>query len=280
MRNIRRGGEPPWAAAALAPEFGKALLADGTIDPAMLRGAPRDISRTRTELLRVLRWQSDAANAPGTATAASYGLEVAMPFHDKRIIEFGLAIPEGLYVRDGRSRYLACKALADIYPSEFQTRDPYPNDSLDPDFNTMIDSIRPELMTEVKRMADSETLSRYVDFNEVYGRLASGRAATNPTAKRRLVFAVRDIDCAVCRVVHTRQSLGAKPSAIVEAAVDTFGRTAALGLGAPGVGRFDHARCRPAFALCDRGFVQRLKAIAVRAVQFQHDHSDMPDVET
>ncbi len=54
--------------------------------------------------------------------AAARGLDLTRPFHDKRVVEFALAVPEDLYVRNGMNRYLARRALADVYPPEFQSR--------------------------------------------------------------------------------------------------------------------------------------------------------------
>jgi Asparagine synthase len=48
------------------------------------------------------------------------GLELTRPFHDKCVVELALAIPQDLYVKNGRNRYLACAAFKDIYPPEFQ----------------------------------------------------------------------------------------------------------------------------------------------------------------
>ena len=65
--------------------------------------------------------------------AAAHGLDVTRPLMDKRAVEFGLAIPEDLYVKNGRNRVLACRALADVYPAEFQTRS-RDQDLLEPDY--------------------------------------------------------------------------------------------------------------------------------------------------
>jgi asparagine synthase (glutamine-hydrolysing) len=64
-----------------------------------------------------------SAHGPGIGMeAARHGLELTRPFHNKRVVELALPIPEELYVKNGRNRYLACVALKDIYPPEFQTR--------------------------------------------------------------------------------------------------------------------------------------------------------------
>jgi asparagine synthase (glutamine-hydrolysing) len=95
--------------------------------------------------------------------AAAHGLEFTQPFHDKRVVEFGLAIPEALYVKDGKTRYLARAALKDVYPPEYQDRQPG-NDDLDPNFLMMAKRIEPRVLAEIDRMEKAGRLSKYFDF--------------------------------------------------------------------------------------------------------------------
>ena len=88
------------------------------------------------------------------------------PFHDKRVVELALAIPEDLYVKNGRNRYLACKALKDIYPREFQTRWRRNDDPI-PDFQRLIKSVEPQLLKEVARLEKVDGLADYVDFAKI-----------------------------------------------------------------------------------------------------------------
>ena len=90
--------------------------------------------------------------------AAHHGLEFTRPFHDKRVVELALAIPDSLYFKDGRERHLAKLALADIYPAEFQSRDTY-NDDRTPDFLAMVRRIEPQLLAEIERMERSPALA-------------------------------------------------------------------------------------------------------------------------
>ncbi len=95
--------------------------------------------------------------------AAQHGLEFTQPFHDKRVVEFGLAIPEELYVKNGKTRYLARAALKDLYPQDYQDRPPG-TDSLEPDFLAMAKRIEPRVLAEIDRMEKAGYLSRYFDF--------------------------------------------------------------------------------------------------------------------
>jgi len=47
------------------------------------------------------------------------GLDFTLPFHDKRVVEFDPAIPEELYVKNGKTRHLARAALKDFYPRKY-----------------------------------------------------------------------------------------------------------------------------------------------------------------
>ncbi len=117
----------------------------------------------RTGMERVLREQQNAAAQGFSVSGAAHGLEFSQPFHDKRVVEFGLAIPEALYVKDGKTRYLARAALKDLYPPEYQDRPPG-NDDLGPDFLTMAKRIEPRVLAEIDRMEKAGKLSQYFDF--------------------------------------------------------------------------------------------------------------------
>jgi asparagine synthase (glutamine-hydrolysing) len=109
--------------------------------------------------------------------AASYGLDSTSPYHDRRVVEFALAIPEELYGKNGRSRYLARTALNDVYPPEFQTRGEM-NDDWVPDRMEMIARVRPRVLAEIDRMQREGRLTRYFDFKRMRAML-TGRNENN-----------------------------------------------------------------------------------------------------
>jgi asparagine synthase (glutamine-hydrolysing) len=114
-------------------------------------------------MLRTLRGQQNAPAQSYSMSGAAHGLEFTQPFHDKRVIEFGLAIPEELYFKNGKTRYLSRAALKDLYPPEYQDRPPG-NDDMGPDFLTMAKRIEPRVLAEIERMEKAGYLSRYFDF--------------------------------------------------------------------------------------------------------------------
>jgi asparagine synthase (glutamine-hydrolysing) len=93
-------------------------------------------------------------------------LESTRPFHDKCVVELALAIPQDLYVKNGHNRYLACAALKDIYPPEFQNCWRKNDDEI-PDFQHMAKSIEPQLLAEIARREKFENLSRMIDFAKI-----------------------------------------------------------------------------------------------------------------
>ncbi len=141
----------------IAPELARQAIAQGA--------APRgsDTTSKRDAILRTLRRQQNGPALAGSIAAAAHGLEFTQPFHDKRVVELALAIPEALYVKNGRERYLARLALKDVYPPEFQTRGSS-NDDILPDFLAMAKSIEPQVLAEIDRMEKSGKLSKYFDF--------------------------------------------------------------------------------------------------------------------
>jgi asparagine synthase (glutamine-hydrolysing) len=114
-------------------------------------------------MLRVLRRQQGFPSQGYSVPAAQHGLEFTQPFHDKRVVEFGLAIPAELYAKNGKTRYLARLALKDLYPPEYQER-PTRHDDLAPDFLAMSKRVESRILEEIDRMEKAGRLSRHFDF--------------------------------------------------------------------------------------------------------------------
>ena len=163
---LRHGPTPPWGDQPVAPALAARLIAEGTVDAGKLRIAAKPEIDMRGQMLNVLQ-RVMAGPAAGLAIeAARHGLELTRPFHDKRVVELALAVPQDLYVKNGRNRYLACAALKDVYPREFQTRWRKNDDEI-PDFQRMAKSIEPQLLADIARMEKSEQLAGFVDFAKI-----------------------------------------------------------------------------------------------------------------
>ena len=164
LRNVIRGKKPAYAEEMVTAEVRDKAKAAGARPRHAMRAGRRPPHRImmRETLERITQ---DVAMG-GAIPAAHYGMEFTQPFHDKRVVELALAIPENFYFKDGRERYLAKRALADIYPAEFQTRDTY-NDDRAPDFLAMARRVEPQLLAEIARMEKSPALARIFDFDKV-----------------------------------------------------------------------------------------------------------------
>ena len=156
---IQRIG-PGQARQFVAPPLLRALMAAGAVDPGNLP----DGGRTATASESCLRRLRNAAGRPRAFhanEAAARGLDLTRPMYDKRVVELGLAIPEDLHVVNGRDRYLARRALAHIYPPEYQTR-PSRQDPFDPDYRGLLNRARARMQTELKQMASGGALGDHI----------------------------------------------------------------------------------------------------------------------
>ncbi len=159
IRRMRRGLAPFGPAMPVAPGFLDELAAAGYRQAKA--ASPLRLGRRRGAMTAMLtRGQSSGV---GGVLPASYGLELTLPYLDKRVVELALAIPDELTFKNGRDRYLARTALKDILPPEFQTRGSA-NDDFAPDFQQMIARIEPQILAEIDRMEKEGRLGRYYDL--------------------------------------------------------------------------------------------------------------------
>ncbi len=162
---LRRGLVPLWRSRAIADAFAREVFAYGAIDPMRLRQATPVHNRWRQRWLHLLRRASDMPPAAQTL-AATHGLELTRPFHDRRIVEFALAIPEALQFRNGLERHLARTAFADLLPAALLASGPG-NDAEEPDLFRTAHEGAAAALAEARAMDREGRLSRYVDFAKV-----------------------------------------------------------------------------------------------------------------
>jgi asparagine synthase (glutamine-hydrolysing) len=195
-QTARRGfaSAPAWAGRAVAPEFAKARIRAGSSQLSDLIGLTRKDLGMRAQMQQSLQYWAVRHRRNEANEAAAYGLELSRPLADKRVVEFGLSVPEDLYVKNGRNRYLACRALADIYPAEFQVRE-HSRDMPAPDDVGALKASQPMLEAEIARMADKPSLRKYFDFREMAWALRGPHAETRleaaPTLALRAFCAAR-----------------------------------------------------------------------------------------
>ncbi|MEO9131214.1 MAG: asparagine synthase-related protein [Sphingomonas sp.] len=185
MVSLRHGGVPAWRRSAVARDFAHSLFASGTVDPSRVRGGYPVHHRWRERWLHLLR--KTALGAPVQSTlAAAHGLEFTRPFHDKRVVELGLALPEAVQFGNGQDRYLARRALADILPTSLLERRPG-NDAEDPDLFRMARTSAPTALAEARRSDREGRLSRYVDFERLEAMIADADETHRPDHHRLMV---------------------------------------------------------------------------------------------
>jgi asparagine synthase (glutamine-hydrolysing) len=107
--------------------------------------------------------------------AAAFGLKFTAPFHDKRVVELGLAIPEEMEFKNGRTRHFARVALADLYPPEFQDRRPG-NEDMAPDMLALVKRAEARILADIDRMEAADRLTAYFDFTRMRRMLTRRRA--------------------------------------------------------------------------------------------------------
>jgi asparagine synthase (glutamine-hydrolysing) len=178
-RALRHGQKPEWTHRSVAPTFAARLINTGTIDPAEIVVRLRPYLPTRAQMERVLFAVVSRPAHHYASQAAARRLEITRPMLDKRVVEFGRAVPEDLYVKDGRERHLARRALAGIYPPEFATRLTGTETRL-PGQDAAVRAALPRLSLEVQRLSGLATLRNYIDFPALERGLARFRDEPAP----------------------------------------------------------------------------------------------------
>jgi asparagine synthase (glutamine-hydrolysing) len=177
-----RGFMPIWRERGIREDFARSLFRRGGANPARLRGATIVHHRWRERWLHLLR---KSAQAPPVQPplAAAHGLQFTRPFHDKRIVELGLAIPEDLQFRNGLERYLARTALCDLLPGRLLARKPG-NDAEEPDMFRMARTAAPAALADTRALDRDGRLSRYVDFDKLEAMISTADEAKRPDHRR------------------------------------------------------------------------------------------------
>jgi asparagine synthase (glutamine-hydrolysing) len=188
-----RGFGPKQLNRFVAPVFLRELRESGSIDPTSLSGTQIGLGM-RQAAAQQLR---DFANRPRSHyanEAAACGLELTRPMLDKRAVEFGLAVLEDFYFVKGRQRYLARRALADVYPREYQNRGEH-QDPFDPDFSETLREALPQIQGRLKRMRNDVFVRKYLAVDELARSCAQPRP--KPIDAANATYALRAFKAAV-----------------------------------------------------------------------------------
>lgn len=114
---IGRDGVPRWVHTEFARRIG---LADRLYSPDPEPSFPTIAQRSIYQ--DVLSGLATLATEEEDRTAAEFGVETRHPFADRRIMEFGMAIPEDLRWRDGVRKFILREAMREYLPDEVRCR--------------------------------------------------------------------------------------------------------------------------------------------------------------
>lgn len=135
-------------------------------DPRRFVFRPPPEYRPRDESVALLDFIRDRAWLPEINSAAAFGLETAQPFYDRRVVELALAVPELLYVEEGRERPLAHAALHGLLPPELAERD-RTNHWFAPDFLQRHRPLAPLIKAELDRLQRAGIADDMLDYAAV-----------------------------------------------------------------------------------------------------------------
>lgn len=164
----------------VAPQFAQQLKNARAVDPANMPMLQSRAHMRRTSA-RSLREMADAPRSHYGNEAAACGLDLTRPMLDRRVVEFGLAVPEDLYVVKGRRRHLARRALAGVYPHEYQSREE-DQDWLDPGFIETFRGASPQICAQLQDLRGDPTLRRYFSLDALADIFGNARAEAIPPA--------------------------------------------------------------------------------------------------
>jgi asparagine synthase (glutamine-hydrolysing) len=190
IQSFSRKGRPLWRMRPVNEDFARSMFARGAVDPLRLRTARSVHDRWHGRWVNLLNKAAMMMPVQPTLAAAE-GLEFSRPYHDRRVVELGLAIPETLQFRGGLERHLVRRALADILPQRLLASGPG-NDAEDPDMFRQARDCAPQALAAARQMDNEGRLSRYIDFDHLESMIASPDESV-PADHRRLQVATRVI---------------------------------------------------------------------------------------
>lgn len=97
------------------------------------------------------------------------GLDQTCPFADRRVLEFCLSLPEVMFIRDGRKRWLARTAFRDLLPPE--VRDNAVKTEQNPEWFHHLTLRRSELREQLEHIETSSLANRALDIPRLRGLL-------------------------------------------------------------------------------------------------------------
>ena len=187
-RNAVNGFVPAWRRRGVRLDFARQALARRVVDRALLRDGYRTGARWRD------RWEELCRQASSGAIGSNYGattpdLDLTRPFHDKRVVELAFALPDHLLFRDGRERWLARTAFADLLPAALIRRGPG-NDPEEPDRLAMNAAAAPAMLAALRDLEQDDAVARYIDVAALAAMVGRSASGERKSERIRLNFAM------------------------------------------------------------------------------------------
>ena len=185
-RLIGRDAVPHW----IRPDFARRIaLADRLFpldpEPPFPTIAQRDIYRDMTSGGTVHCIEDEERSV------AEFGIEVRYPYHDRRVVEFGMAIPEELRWRGDTRKFVLREAMRDRLPAEVRLRRTSPDagSAFVPTLRALADEgLFRDSDVEREGWVDSAALRAFYD--QILARQADGDDYTNDVWPMWIVAAV------------------------------------------------------------------------------------------
>ena len=174
LLDIGEFGLPLWQRRMSRDDFALRHIASGTVNPRKLRHRRVAWLRWHERWLYMLRQMAQGPFTPVNQAAQS-GLDFTRPYHDVRIVELALAIPEHLQMRDGRERWLARTAFADCLPKSLVERQPG-NTPERPGQHAMLVQSVPAALAILEAEGPVSPATRYVMLNKLRSAVERGTA--------------------------------------------------------------------------------------------------------
>jgi asparagine synthase (glutamine-hydrolysing) len=187
------GFRPAWQRRGVQRDFALRAFASGVVNRRRLRDGFRPGPRWRGLWLEICKWIS--AEAGGNYIAMTPDLDLTRPFHDKRIVELGCALPDHLLFRDGRERWLARTAFADRLPAALIRRMPG-NDREQPDLLSMDFQAAPAMLAAINEVRHDDAVARYIDVDALAALLRDEVSEERLSDRIRLGFAMKALTTA------------------------------------------------------------------------------------
>ncbi len=188
------GFVPAWRRRGVQPDFARAMFARGSVSRDRLRDGFRPGPRWHARWLEACRNASTNPNG-STYRATVPDLDLTRPFHDKRVVELGCALPNRLVFRDGRERWLARTVFADLLPRRLLERMPG-NDREQPDMLDMCAEAAPAMLAALREAGDDSAYARYIDVPALEKMVLAETSEIKLSQRARLTFAMRTLTTA------------------------------------------------------------------------------------